>query len=304
MKSILSEKLHKIKRIFDINKIQSLDVNKDYIRSYYLKNKIPYSIFHTKQNFVHMGISRDGNFKDQDLLEHVEFVDKQIIRQDAKEILELATGRGANGLWLAKKHPEANFYRVDLSEGQISFARKAAEKCTNFQVELGDFHNLEQFQKNSFDIVFIVEALCHSNSTDKVMNEVNRVLKKDGHFVVFDGYLGDKNLSDDEKVAAKVTELGMAVPEFLKYKKFKNLALKAKLTFVQEEDFSKFVVPTMRRFEKMAENFFKRPLIGKLVARLLPQEFTYNSVSGMLMPVLFEDGVFEYWVTVFKKTKG
>lgn len=301
MKKVLEEKLQKISLVFDIEKLQSVKADNDYIRSYYFKNKIPYSIFHTKQNFVHMGISRDGAFKEEDLLAHGKFVDKYITEQNAKEILELATGRGANSVWLAKKHLNSNFYGLDLSEGQISFAKNVAKKCLNFQVELGDFHNLTQFEDNSFDIIFIVEALCHSNKTERVISEVTRVLREGGHFIVFDGYLGSKGLSSVEKVAAKITEHGMAVEEFLKYEDLKNMAVSSGLALVEEEDLSKFVIPTMLRFESLAEKFFRRPRIGRFISRFLPQEFTYNSVSGMLMPILFEEGVFKYWVTVFKK---
>ncbi len=304
MNDVLKEKLYKIARVFDIDKLQSVQADNNYIRSYYLKNKIPYSIFHTKLNFVHMGISRDEVFKEQDLLEHASLVDKYITELDATNVLELATGRGANSLWLARKHPDKNFYGVDLSEGQISFARKGAKEYSNFHAELGDFHNLEQFEDNTFDIVFIVEALCHSNSTGKALSEINRVLKDDGHFIVFDGYLGSRELSDDEKTAAKITEHGMAVAEFLEYQNFKNLSTKNGLHVIKEEDLSKFVIPTMQRFERMAERFFKRPRIGKFASRLLPQEFTYNAVSGMLMPILFRKGVFEYWVTTFKNSKN
>jgi SAM-dependent methyltransferase len=238
------------------------------------------------------------------LLEHAKFVDRYISEQNAQNVLELATGRGANSFWLAKENPNSNFFGIDLSEGQLSFALKATKKCSNFQAEIGDFHNLKQFKDNSFDIIFIVEALCHSNSTEKVLGEVQRILKDGGHFIVFDGYLGNKQLSNDEKVAAKITEHGMAVVEFLKYQDLKRMALNAGLAVIEEENLSQFVIPTMRRFERLAESFFKRPLIGRCVAWLFPQEFVYNSVSGMLMSVLFQERVFEYWVTVFKNKKA
>jgi hypothetical protein len=133
------------------------------------------------------------------------------------------------------------------------------------------------------------------------MDEVCRVLKEGGHFIVFDGYLGNKTLSSEEKVAAKITEHGMAVSEFLKYQDFKEIAKSKGLQLVEEEDLSKFVVPTMRRFEKLAKSFFNRPIRGKIISKIFPQEFTYNAVSGMLMPILFEESVSQYWVTVFKK---
>ena len=303
MDSELKEKLVKIAQVFDIDKLQTINADKNYIRGYYLKNKIPYSVFHTKQNFVHMGVSRDEIFKEEDLLEHVKFVEGYIEKSNATKVLELATGRGANSSWLAKKYPLVSFHGVDLSEGQISFAKREANKFQNFTAGLGDFHNLEQFADSTFDIIFIVEALCHSNATERVMSEVERVLKTNGHFIVYDGYLGNKDLTDDERLAAKITELGMAVAEFLKYDDFKNIAKNVGLEMTEEENLSQFVIPTMQRFEKLAGRFFIHPRKAKFLSWLLPQEFIYNSVSGMLMPVLFKSKVFEYWVTVFQKTK-
>jgi ubiquinone/menaquinone biosynthesis C-methylase UbiE len=304
MQGTLREKLDTIARVFDIESLEAVVADDDYIRRYYLKNKIPYSIFHTEQNFVHMGISRDRTFRPEDLLAHVRFVDTYISAHNATNILELATGRGANSQWLAQRHSGKNFYGIDLSAGQMSFARKLASRIPNFQAELGDFHNLERFADNSFDLVFIIEALCHSRTPKQVLNEVHRVLKPNGHLIVFDGYAGNRELSADEKIAAKITEHGMAVSEFLRYEYVKDLARSAGLVTMEEEDLSPYVIPTMRRFEKLAKRFFSWPTIGKIVVRLLPQEFTYNAVSGMLMPALFEAGVFEYWVTAFRNSKS
>jgi ubiquinone/menaquinone biosynthesis C-methylase UbiE len=304
MHKALKEKLDTIAQVFDVEKLAAVEADDDYIRSYYLKNKIPYSIFHTKQNFVHMGISRDGIYKQEDLLEHARFVHSYITAHSARNILELATGRGANSQWLAHQHPDKNFHGIDLSEGQISFARTLAEKIPNFSAEPGDFHDLGKFEENSFDIVFIVEALCHSRTPQKVLSEVRRVLKPEGHFIVFDGYAGQRELSPDEKLAASITGHGMAVAEFFSYDHFKSIADSVGFAVAEEEDLSPYVIPTMRRFEKLAEKFFSHPRIGRILARLLPQEFTYNAVSGMLMPLLFEEKVFEYWVTAFRNIKG
>lgn len=304
MNKILKEKLSKISKVFDIEELQKIENDGNYIQSYYQKNKIPYFIFHTRKNFVHMGISRDGVFKEEDLLEHAVFVEKYLSKQNATDVLELATGRGANSLWLAERHPRVNFYGIDFSRTQLSFAQKAAKKVSNFHVKLGDFHHLKDFKENTFDIVFIVEALCYSNSTEKVVNEVKRVLKDGGYFIIFDGYLSNKELSSDENTAVKITSQGMSVAEFLKYTDFRDIMVKNSFTLVEEKNVSAYVTPTMQRFERLAEKFFSKPRIGKFITWILPQEFTHNSVSGMLMPVLFEKGVFEYWITVFQKDKN
>jgi hypothetical protein len=56
----LQEKLVDLRRVFDLEKISSLSIDKEYIQKYYKVNQMPYSIFHTKSNLIHMGISRGG----------------------------------------------------------------------------------------------------------------------------------------------------------------------------------------------------------------------------------------------------
>jgi len=62
IQSEIDKKLEKIKLVFSINEILKKDINKSYIKKYYNTNKIPYSIFHTKTGFIHMGINKDVNF--------------------------------------------------------------------------------------------------------------------------------------------------------------------------------------------------------------------------------------------------
>jgi len=42
----LQEKLAKIEKIFDINRIFKIQANKNYIQKYYLWNRLAYSLFH------------------------------------------------------------------------------------------------------------------------------------------------------------------------------------------------------------------------------------------------------------------
>lgn len=136
-----------------------------------------------------------------------------------------------------------------------------AKKLINFFPEYGDYHNLSKFKNESFDVIFIIEALCHSLAKEKVLQEVYRILKKDGVFIVIDGYQGkeDISLSDDERLAINLAARGMAViePEF--YADFIKKAKKEKFSVFNEENVSLYVLPTMRRFEKLVSRFFKFP---------------------------------------------
>ncbi len=115
---LLARKLETIKTLFEVDKIIKLTPTKESIARYYKLNKLTYTLFHQGNDFIHMGVSRDGTYKQDDLLEYVRVVEKCLQETHAKKILELACGRGANCAYLARKYPSVSFYGLDLPDGQ------------------------------------------------------------------------------------------------------------------------------------------------------------------------------------------
>lgn len=299
----LATKLTLIQKVFDINDLLSLQTNKDYIQKYYKANKLAYSLFHTFSDKMYMGISRDGIYKEDDLLEAARMVERYITELDAKHILELATGRGATSAYLARKHPKIEFEGIELSQGQLDFAQKKAKKLNNYHPVLGDYHDLSRYPNNSVDIIFVIEALCYSSEKTIVLKEVRRVLKKNGIFIILDGYIKKirSKMTKDELLASRLTEIGMAVSEFEGYPSLLDKAKKVGFEIVLSEDVSLFILPTLRKFEKLAMTFFKHPRVARLISKIFSKEFIYNAVSGLLMPNLIEDGLANYYITVLRK---
>jgi len=300
----LEERLKRVKQVFDIAKILSIRPDPISIARYYKVNKSAYVLFHNPNGFVHMGISRDLKYSHDDLLEQPKLVAKYIEQLNARNVLELATGKGASSAYLAKKFPNIKFAGIDLPSGQLDVAKKKARKTSNFFPVEGDYHNLERYPDNHFDVVFVIEGLCYSERKDQVADEVWRVLRNGGIFIVFDGYLGrsESSLNTNEQLAKRLTERGMMVDTFERCEDVKEKILSAGFAVIHEEDVSKFVMPTLRRFEKLARRVvFAHPKMGRFVARLLPNEFTFNAVSAYLMPLLIELGVAKYAVLVVKK---
>lgn len=215
----LEGRLAKVKQVFDVDKVVSVKHTLTSIARYYKINKLAYSFFHNPQGFVHMGISRDLKYKPDDLLEQPKLVARYIEQLNARNVLELATGKGASSIYLAQKFPNVRFDGIDLAGGQLDVAKKAARGVQNFSPVEGDFHNLSQYPDNHFDVVFVVESLCHSTKKDKVANEVWRVLRDGGVFVIFDGDLGKfgDSLNANECLAKKLVERGMMVNDFENY---------------------------------------------------------------------------------------
>lgn len=303
MQDDLIYKLERVSHFVDIEKVVELQPDPEYINSYYRVNKIPYSLFHTRTGLIHMGISRDGRYKESDLLEAVRMIAKYIEGGGGRNILELATGRGANSGWLAQQFPDASFYGIDTSLSQLMFAAKRSKSIPNLQINASDYHQLQDYQDAFFDLVFVIESLCYSENKERVVSEVLRVLKPGGLFIIFDGYSapGRNNSSRFEEQAAVLFEKGMAVSRLEEYTAVKEKMLRSGFIVIHEENLSQYTLPTLRIFARKAERVLRYTFLADVIFRFFPQLFTLNIVTGYVAPNLIEQGIISYWMTVTKK---
>lgn len=189
-----------------------------------------------------------------------------------------------------------------MSPGQLHYALKKAKKVHNYHPSLRNYHDLFRFEDSSIDIAFIIEALCYSTAKEKVFKELHRVLAPKGIFIVYDGYLkDDRKLTSNQKLACKLTEVGMAVPRLETHQEFLNKAKSNGFNIIEDDDVSLFIMPTLKRFEKLAYRFFKYPELAKIITKVFPHEFIYNAISGFLMPNLIKEKIATYHITVLIK---
>ena len=108
-------KLNKLGQFFNLEKVATQKVDQSYIEVYYWINKIPYSLFHNKKGFVHMGVSVDGIYKEEDLFYQVKMIDKAVKSAGAQKVLEIATGRQVRTpMWisLGLTYPSLNLHSL------------------------------------------------------------------------------------------------------------------------------------------------------------------------------------------------
>jgi arsenite methyltransferase len=104
--------------------------------------------------------------------------------------IDLGSGRGSDVLRLAEIVGEKGFvYGIDISEGMI---KKSVETSKRLGVKNVDFihSTLEDINlpSASADLVISNCTINHSSDKQRVWNEVNRILKNSGRFVVSDIY--------------------------------------------------------------------------------------------------------------------
>lgn len=104
--------------------------------------------------------------------------------------VDLGSGRGTDAIRLTEEVGEEGFvYGIDISEGMLRKARSTAKKLGIKNVS---FHKstLDKLPvpDNSVDLIISNCTINHAQDKQKVWNEIYRVLKAGGRFVVSDIY--------------------------------------------------------------------------------------------------------------------
>ncbi|HXF50325.1 MAG TPA: methyltransferase domain-containing protein [Dehalococcoidia bacterium] len=99
-----------------------------------------------------------------------------------KRLLEIGCGGGQHSILLARQG--ARCVGVDLSDEQVKFARRLAEReGVDAEFYQGDATDLSMFDAEQFDAAHSVFALQYVDDIDACYREVFRVLKPGGRFV-------------------------------------------------------------------------------------------------------------------------
>ncbi|MBL7006810.1 MAG: methyltransferase domain-containing protein [Spirochaetia bacterium] len=109
---------------------------------------------------------------------------------EGETCVDLGSGRGTDALRMAESvGPEGFVYGIDISEGMLKKAEKNAEKLGTKNVSFLK-SNLETIplEDSSVDLVISNCTINHADNKQTVWNEIFRILKKGGRFVVSDIY--------------------------------------------------------------------------------------------------------------------
>lgn len=293
----LRKKIDKVDSVFGVENVINTPVDKNYILRYYEANKIPYTLLFS--DFIHLGVSYGKKFKKKDMYEPLDFVSRYL--GGSSEVLELAGGRGKNTHYLAKKHPDKKFTMLDICPEQLKIAKKYERKRDNMNIKEGDFHTLP-YPDDSFDTVFIVGALNYAIDKDKVVAEINRVLTSKGRFILMDGYCSKNKIANEQdRKLKRLIEVGIAVDKIQDYYEAMNIVSNNGFSLEFEKDWTREIMPCLRKLENMVRPFFDYAFLHKLMRLIMPKKVLYNSIPGYLLTESIKRGIACYNVTVWKK---
>ncbi len=96
-----------------------------------------------------------------------------------KRILEIGSGQGFNS-YILSKNKKTQVIGIDISAEDIRISKERYPHV--------DFRKMSaealRFNGNYFDEVYAMDVLEHVDNINKVVSEANRVLKKDGRFII------------------------------------------------------------------------------------------------------------------------
>lgn len=110
---------------------------------------------------------------------------KQFRLPEKPTILDFGCGVGSSIGMMYKHFPMANIYGVDVSEKSIAIAQQRFSEVAHIQVYDG---KILPFAAETFDIVFAACVFHHipQSSYQMIFQEIHRVLKPQGVFVIFE----------------------------------------------------------------------------------------------------------------------
>lgn len=100
-------------------------------------------------------------------------------------MLDIACGTAEVLKRLAGNYPSGKFAGIDLTAEMVAKAKEKTRDLSNVFITIGNAARLP-FPDLSFDVILISEAMHHIFEPEKMILEVNRILKKDGLFLVVD----------------------------------------------------------------------------------------------------------------------
>jgi arsenite methyltransferase len=104
--------------------------------------------------------------------------------------LDLGSGRGTDVLRMANEVGEKGFvFGLDISEGMLNKAEGTAKKMnvSNVKFIKAELENIP-LEDNTIDLVISNCTINHASDKQLVWNEIYRILKKGGRFVISDIY--------------------------------------------------------------------------------------------------------------------
>lgn len=282
----IESQLKTIAKFYDLDALLQHDTANQDVAKYYQKSDFFYNLVHSGGGKnIHMALSDDGVFHREDFRKQAEYVASFI--KPGSKVLEVGAGMLSNSRYLAERFSDVEFVALDIPNR--NFLKNKVPK--NIQLVEGDYHDLSQFEDESFDIIFGVETICYSSNKQIVVDQAFKKLKPGGVFIDFDVFepLRKNLMTDFEKRVSDITLAGMRVTgEDQSIQDFNDYLKKSGFQKIEIENLTQKIMPNLKRLAKISKLYFTHPLLLKILNFTIAEDARINGISGYLMDLTFD----------------
>ena len=221
--------------------------------------------------------------------------------QPTDKVLDAGCGIGGSSIWMAREHGN-QVTGITISEKQAEYARQHAERhgvaeLTRFEV--ADFC-ATTFADESFDVVWALESACHALNKADFLREAWRLLRKGGKLVVCDGFVLQRNFSQDQWQDVVTCLNGWAVPNLCATDEFTGLLDAQGFQAVQCHNITAQTRASVEYMYKVAKRLKPVQALSQLLG-LRSKAQTANFKVGLAQYRLFNDKLTEYCIFTAEK---
>lgn len=211
-------------------------------------------------------------------------------------VLDAGCGIGGSVLWLAK-YKKADVVGISISEKQIEKAKTLAKQAKVDHLVLFSVTDYLQtgFPKESFDVVWAIESVCHADKKEDFLKEAFRVLKKGGRIIIADGFIRREPKTQREKQLVADFYKGMLLPNLYTFDQFEDAMKESGFKHVTVFDKTHEILPSAKRFYLICR-FMYPFIILAAILRIVPNIFIAGCKAGIVQYEAVQAGVGGYGI--------
>jgi len=170
-------------------------------------------------------------------------IDKLEPVQD-KDCIEIGCGNGIQGQYILEKYNPKSYTGIDLDPSNIEIANmeKGRKKLKDINFHVDDAQNLKKINGQTFDIVINIESAFHYPDKRAFLNEISRILKPGGKFLIADLLTKKSNGSNLKGLGLKRKWKNKQVLHHWNKQQYLSEFAAANLDLIQEEDITSEVI--------------------------------------------------------------